>query len=126
MTKRQKSKIFERDQKSKRFLTCPICGKGKLKKSFIEERMFGIFLGKFLAEICSNCGESFTDEATTKKIEEAAKAKGIWGLGIKTKIAKAGNSLVVRIPKKLADFLKLKQGRETFIHPEDHKLVIEA
>lgn len=105
---------------------CPICNKGKLKKGFIEERMFGVYLGKFPAEICSNCKESFTDEAVTKKIEEIAKSKGIWGLGVKTKITKAGNSLVVRIPKKLADFLKLKQGRETFIHPEDHKLIIEA
>ena len=107
-------------------MKCPICEKGKLKKGYIEEKLFGIYLGKFPAEICAYCGESFTDEATTRKIEEIAKVKGIWGLGMKTKIAKAGNSLIVRIPKKLADFLKLKQGKETFIHPEDYKLVIES
>lgn len=88
--------------------------------------MFGIYLGKFPAEICTKCGESFTDSATTKKIEDAAKKKGIWGLSAITKITKTGNSLAVRIPKKIVDYLKLKDGKEAYIHPEDHKLVIEA
>lgn len=105
---------------------CPICEKGWLKKGKIKETMFGVYLGEFPAEICDKCGESFTDETMTKKIEEAAKSKGIWGLGIKTKITRSGNSLAVRIPKKIADFLKLKEGEETFIHPQDNKLVIEA
>ena len=105
---------------------CPICGKGTLKKRKIKESMFGIYLGEFPAEVCSHCGESFTDVKTTKRIEDAAKKKGIWGLGMKTKIMKAGNSLAVRIPKKIADYLKLRQGEEAFVHPQDHKLVIEA
>ena len=107
-------------------MKCPICGKGVLKKGKVKEVMFGVYLGEFPAEICTKCGESFTDEKTTKKIEEAAKTKGIWGLGEKTKITKTGNSLAVRIPKKIVDYLKLKKGREAYIHPEDHKLIIEA
>jgi len=74
---------------------------------------------------CDKCNESFTDEETTRKIQGVAKKKGIWGLGKKTKIAKAGNSLVVRIPKEIADYLGLKEGKEAFIHPEEKKLVIE-
>lgn len=105
---------------------CPLCEKGTLKKKKIKETMFGVYLGEFPAEVCSHCGESFTDIKTTKKIEATAKKKGIWGLGMKTKIMKAGNSLAIRIPKKIAVYLNLQQGEETFIHPQDHKLVIEA
>ena len=92
----------------------------------IKETMFGVYLGEFPAEVCTKCGESFTNIETTKKIEAIAKKKGIWGLGMKTKIMKSGNSLAVRIPKKIADYLNLKQGKEAFIQPQDHKLVIEA
>jgi transposase-like protein len=107
-------------------MKCPICEKGVLKKGKIREAMFGVDLGEFPAEICSKCRESFTDEETTRKIEEAAKKKGLWGLGMKTKIMKSGNSLAVRIPKKIADHLNLKQGEEAFIHPQDNKLIVEA
>lgn len=107
-------------------MTCPICEKGILKKKKIKEYMFGVYLGKFPAEVCTKCGESFTDSATTKKIEEAAKKKGIWGLGASTKITKTGNSLAVRIPKKIADYLKLEDGKEAYVHPEDNKLIVES
>lgn len=107
-------------------MKCPMCEKGILKRDKIKEEMFGVYLGEFPAEVCTKCSESFTDEGTTRKIEEIAKKKGIWGLGKKTKITKTGNSLAVRIPKDIADYLKLKLGEEAYIHPEDHKLVIEA
>lgn len=106
-------------------MKCPICEKGILKKGKIKEYMFGFFLGEFSAEICSKCNETFTDAATTRKIEEIAKHKGIWGIGKKTKIIRTGNSLAVRIPKQIVDFLKLKEGKEAYIHPEGKKLVIE-
>jgi len=107
-------------------MKCPICEKGTLKKGKIKETMFGVYLGEFPADICSECSESFTDSETTIKIQEAAKKKGIWGLGKKTKITKTGNSLAVRIPKDIAVFLDLKEGKEAYIHPEDKKLVVEA
>jgi len=107
-------------------MRCPICQNGILRKGKIKETMFGIYLGEFPAEICSNCNESFTDAETTRVIEQVAKKKGIWGLGKKTKITKTGNSLAVRIPKDIADFLKLKEGSEAFIHPEKDKIIIEA
>ena len=106
-------------------MKCPMCEKGILKKGKIKEYMFGVFLGEFPAEICSRCKESFTDAATTRKIEEIAKYKGIWGIGKKTKITKTGNSLAVRIPKEIVDFLKLEEGKDAYIHPEGKNLVIE-
>lgn len=107
-------------------MKCPACEEGILKKGKIEEVMFGIYLGDFPAEICNKCNESFTDEKTTRAIEQIARKKGIWGLGKKTKITKTGNSLAVRIPKEIANFLRLKEGKEAYIHPEKDKIVIEA
>ena len=106
-------------------MKCPICEKGILKKGKIKEYMFGIYLGEFPAEICTKCNESFTDSETMKSIEEIAKKKGIWGLEKKTKITKTGNSLAIRIPKEIADFLKFKEGEEAYIHPENHRLIVE-
>ncbi len=105
---------------------CPICEKGELKKEKIREEMFGVYLGEFPAEVCRECGESFTDPETMREIENVAKKKGIWGLGSKTKITRTGNSLAVRIPKRLAEYLKLKDGEEAYVHPESNKLIIEA
>lgn len=97
-----------------------------MKRKKIKEEMFGVYLGEFPADVCTKCGESFTDAETTREIERIAKKKGVWGLGIKTKITKTGNSLAVRIPKKIADFLKLKKDKEAYIHPDANKLVIEV
>ena len=107
-------------------MKCPTCNKGILKAGKIMEEMFGVYLGEFPAQICSKCKESFTDEKTTKLIEDAAKAKGIWSLGKKTKITKTGNSLAIRIPKNIADFLNLKEGKDAYIHPDKNKLIIES
>ena len=100
---------------------CPICNKGELKKGRIKEIMFGVDLGEFPAIVCSMCKESFTDAKTTKQIEEAAKKKGIWGLRKRTKVAQVGNSLAIRIPKDIADFIGLKKEDEVVITPAGKK-----
>lgn len=107
-------------------MRCPVCGKGELKRGKIKESMFGVYLGEFPAQICSECCESFTDSDTMHQIEVKAKEKGIWGLGKRTKITRTGNSLAVRIPQEIANFLGLKESEEVFIHPEEKKLVVEA
>ena len=107
-------------------MKCMIFEKGKLEKSKVKEYMFGVYLGKFKAEVCNKCGESFTDSITTKKIEDAAKNKGLWGLSAITKITKTGNSLAIRIPKKVAEYLKFKNGKEAYLYPDEKKLIIEA
>ncbi|MBI4449367.1 AbrB/MazE/SpoVT family DNA-binding domain-containing protein [Candidatus Woesearchaeota archaeon] len=107
-------------------MKCPICDKGNLKKGTVKEVMFGTYLGDFPAQICDSCGESYTDQETTRNIEKIAKAKGIWGLGKKTTIAKTGNSLAVRIPKEIASYLHVSEGMEVYIHPDKEKIVIEC
>lgn len=106
--------------------TCPVCEKGTLKPVKEKHVLFGVDLGTYPGEKCSECGEVFTDSSVIEKIEAVAKKKGIWGLGKKTKISRTGNSLAVRIPKEVADYLKLKEGTEAYIHPEKNKIVIEA
>ncbi len=103
-----------------------MCEEGTLHEGKMKQYMFGVYLGEFEAEACDKCGEIFNDEDTTQKIEDIAKEKGIWGLGATTKITKTGNSLAVRIPKKIADYLNVKDGEEVFIHPEKDKIVVEA
>ena len=51
---------------------CPICEKGSLHEGIIEEEMFGIKLGKFKAEICDKCNESFIDDEVMGQIEKKA------------------------------------------------------
>jgi hypothetical protein len=103
-----------------------MCEKGKLHKGKMKQYMCGEYLGEFEAETCDTCGEIFNDEETVQKMEDIAKKKGVWALGATTKITKTGNSLAVRIPKKIADFLKVEDGTEVYIHPEKDKLIVEA
>ncbi|MDI6640552.1 MAG: YgiT-type zinc finger protein [Methanocellales archaeon] len=105
---------------------CPVCEKGNLKEGKVEEEMFGTSLGRYRAEICDRCGESFVDEETMRAIEQKARQLGIWGLAKKIKIVRSGNSLAIRIPADIARFLKLEEGKEMFLHPEGTtKLAIE-
>ena len=104
---------------------CPICEEGFLKKRKIQETLYGVNLGEFPAEICTKCGESFTDAEVMKEIEIMAKEKGIWGLGKKTVIGRTGNSLAVRLPKNIVEFLRIKEGTEAYVHPEKGKIVID-
>lgn len=106
-------------------MECPVCA-GIMRKRMVKEEMFGVSLGSFPAWVCSKCKESFTDEETTRQIEAEAKRQGIWGMGQTTKITKSGNSLAVRIPKKMADYLGLRNGKEAYIHPEGKKIVIDV
>ncbi len=103
---------------------CPVCGKGYLREGEIEEGMLGIPLGRFPAEICDSCGESFVDQESMRKIENKARELGIWGLAKKMKVAKSGNSLVVRIPAEIARFLGLDVGREILLYPEGKKKLV--
>lgn len=104
---------------------CYICEKGSLAKKKVDYKLYGVSIGKFDAEVCGKCGEVFFDEDASKKMNEIAKKKGLWGLQTKTKVGQAGTTLDIRLPKKIIDFLNLKKGKEVEIRPEGKdKLVI--
>mgnify|MGYP001610025985 CR=1 FL=1 len=104
---------------------CYLCEKGILEKKKVDYPLHGISLGKFEAETCNQCGEIFFDENTSRKMTKIAKEKGLFGLEAETKVTLAGNSLAIRIPKKIADFMHLKKGDNTRLYPEADKLIIE-
>jgi len=104
---------------------CYICEKGDLTRKKADYKLYGMSLGKFNAEVCNTCGETFFDEVESKKMTEIAKKKGLWGLQTKTKIGQAGTTLDIRLPKRIIDFLNLKKGKEVEIHPEGkNRLVV--
>lgn len=104
---------------------CYLCEQGNLTRKFVDYSLYGISLGKFQAEVCDKCNEVFYNEETSKKMTEAAKKRGLWGLNARTKIGQAGTTLDIRLPKKIISFLKLKKGKEVEIYPEGkNKLVV--
>ncbi len=92
----------------------------------VPYNLYGELIGRFKADVCEECGETFFDEETSGKITLATKAKGLWGMEAKTKIGQAGSTLDVRFPKRIIEFLNLKQGEEVTLYPESRKkLIIE-
>ncbi len=100
---------------------CDNCRNGILKRKKIDYILLGSNLGSFEAYVCSKCQETVFDGETFELIEKEAKKMGIWGLSAKTRIGTAGNSLDVRLPKPIAEFLNLKKGQEVIIEPLDKK-----
>ena len=108
-------------------MKCYICEKGNLENKTIDFKIYGIILGKFPAQVCTNCNESFFTQETSKKIDDLAKKKGLWGLEAKTKVGMNGNSMDVKINKKIAEFVGLKKGNEVRVYPDGkNKIIIES
>ncbi len=105
---------------------CPVCGRGSLRAKRAREEMFGITLGSYNAEVCDHCGEVFFTADSVDQIQARAKELGLWGIASKVKVARSGNSLVVRIPSPLARYLKLRSGQEVLVAPDQkHRLILE-
>ena len=102
---------------------CDECS-GKILKKKIEFKLFDISLGKFDALVCSKCNQTLFTEEVSDQIDEVAKEKGLWGLESRTKIAQAGDSLTIRVNKKLVKFLNLKKGEEVTLIPESKKKIV--
>ncbi len=104
---------------------CALC-EGELKKKSVDYKVYGKSIGKFKALVCSSCGEQWFDESVSRKIEDAEKKAGIFGLSRESKIGYSGNSLIIRIPKELAKFMKLRKETEIIIYPEDENKLCVA
>jgi len=103
---------------------CYICGKGRLVKKKIPYTLYGVMIGKFEGEQCSKCGESFYNEDVFDEMTKKVKKLGLWGLEMKTKLTKVGNSLDIRLNKRLIDFLGIDKGKEVTVIPENKKKII--
>ncbi|MBI1970138.1 hypothetical protein HYS47_00165 [Candidatus Woesearchaeota archaeon] len=98
-------------------MKCYKCEKAEFAKRKVEFTQFGISLGKFDALVCPICEETVFEGKISKQIEEQAKKAGIWGLARRTSIGTSGSSLDVKVPKAIAEVLKLKKGQEVIIEP---------
>ena len=104
--------------KKKERKICGECGGNTIKKK-VDFSVYGESLGKFEAEVCTKCGEELFSEEVSNQMDEIAKKKGLWGLETKTKIGQAGDSLIIRINKRIADFYGLKKGEDVTLAPKD-------
>ena len=50
---------------------CYLCNKGELEKKKADFSLYGKLIGKFDAEVCNTCHETFFDEGSSEKIDEA-------------------------------------------------------
>lgn len=106
-------------------MECPVCD-GELVRRKVPYIVGEVNIGTFEADVCAACDEVFFTEASSDDIDMKAKEIGIWGLEKKGKIGYSGNSLIVRIPKKVAEFMGLEKGEGITIKPQDKKhLIIE-
>lgn len=96
-----------------------------MERKKIPYSIGGVKLGVFEADVCS-CGEVFFTEKSSDAIDGKAKESGLWGLEKRGKVGYSGNSLIIRIPKKVAEFMNLKKGGDIRVRPEGkRRLVIE-
>ena len=99
-------------------MKCIICN-SELKEKLVEYEEYGTKFGKYKAKVCGGCGEIYFDSETVDKIQEKSKKLGLFGIVKKAKVAQVGNSLAIRIPKKIALITGLKKGKEVLISPKD-------
>jgi len=99
------------------------CG-GFLKKSKTEVEFFGIDFGIRACEICTRCGAEYISQELIEEIEAEVKSRGLFGLERKGRVTKSGNSLVIRVPKEIADSLNIEKDSQITIYPSDRKRLI--
>lgn len=66
-------------------------------------------------EVCPRCREEWVDIKEHEKVYKEFYSKAF----------KSGNSLALRIPKKLAEIINLKEGSEVRFEARDNKIIIE-
>ncbi len=78
-------------------------------------------------EACPKCGEEYFPEESMEIVEKKLKQAGVWGVQRKeVRLWKSGNSVLLRIPKAIADSLNLKPDEKVTIYPEGkRKLIID-
>ena len=94
------------------------CG-GELKRSKVEVEFFGIDFGLKDAKVCTRCGSEYLDQETMKEIETIVKERNIFGLERKISVTKSGNSLVIRIPPEIAEYLGIHYKSVVQLFPVD-------
>jgi len=89
---------------------CPECGKNmKIEKREISHGIYA------QVEVCSNCQDEWVGEDEYERLRSLFKRKAF----------KIGGSLAVRIPKEIADVLKINDGSNLSISAKNNQIIIE-
>ena len=104
-------------------MECDEC-RGKMSREKVEFKVYGLPVGKYDAWVCQKCNQTLFSEEVAEQIDQIAKEKGLWGLESRTKVAQTGDSLAIRVNKKLARFLDLRKGEEVTLVPESKSKVM--
>ena len=105
---------------------CPCGGKVKWKREAVVVE--GVSCGVNDVEYCETCGTDYFPEETMTIVEGKLKAAGLWGVERKeARLWKSGNSVLLRIPKGIADELKLHPDEKVTLYAEGkNKLIVEV
>ena len=102
---------------------CP-CG-GKIEWRTEKVIVEGIDCGILDSEYCLKCGEEYLPEESMEIVEKKLKDAGLWGIKRKeATLWKSGSSVLLRIPKEIADNLNLKADEKVTIYSEGKKKLI--
>ncbi len=103
---------------------CPCGGKVEWKRK--EVVIDGVNCGILDIEYCPKCGSEYFPDKSMQVIEKKLKEAGLWGTQRKeVSFWKSGNSVVLRVPVKIASELGLKANGKGIIYKEDNKLIVE-
>ena len=89
---------------------CPICDtRMKKEKREVDPGVYS------QVEVCSQCSDEWLDEEEYETLYNLFKRKAF----------KIGGSVAVRIPKEIADAVKLQSGSEVRIRVDKNKIIVE-
>lgn len=97
-------------------MKCVMCNRKTAIKT-VQHKESGIALGNYKANVCEKCNEVYFDESTVDKIQKKSKELGLFGLSKKATVAEIGNSIAIRVPKEIVNFMNLKKGKEVILQP---------
>ncbi len=100
------------------------CG-GKLEWKKDKVIVQGVDCGILDIEYCTKCREEYLSEESMEIVEDKLKKAGIWGVKRKeATLWKSGSSVLLRIPKDIAESLNLKADEKVIIYSEGKKRLI--
>ena len=92
---------------------------GNLRKTKVEVEFFGIDFGLRDAEVCIECDSEYLDNETLKEVEMEIKKRNIFAMERKVQVDESGDSLVIKIPPEIAEFLDIHYKSPVQLFPVD-------
>ena len=102
---------------------CPCGGTIQWKKDRVLVEK--IDCGILDVEQCPKCNEQYFPEETMKIVEQKLREHGLWGIKRKdVTFWQSGSSVLLRIPKDIAEQLSLKPNEKATMYAEGNKKIV--